>query len=239
MARPNTLPPQNRHRAPGPNDLLPVDWGGLEPDYRSGLTSITAMARKYGVSRAAIYNRAKRYAWQRDLSATIHETANRMLDTAALGEVAEMRAAAGLDAQSSSPSDAAIVDAGAKQIVLVRLEHRQDIAALRRIVASLMAELAMTIDAPDRFAVIYDALSRPNEPAIDALRDMATLVASLPARTTVAKNLADALFRCIGLEREAYGLDTAAGSDGRPTVIIKDYTGRGSPEAPPMPAIEA
>ena len=42
--------------------------------------------------------------------------------------------------------------------------------------------------------------------------------------------------RVIGMEREAFGLDTVAGTDGRPTVIIKDYTGRGSPEAPVVPA---
>jgi hypothetical protein len=34
------------------------------------------------------------------------------------------------------------------------------------------------------------------------------------------------------MEREAFGLDTAAGTDGRPMVIIKGYCGRGDVDAP-------
>jgi hypothetical protein len=219
-------------------ELAPVDWPAIEPHYRAGILSLSALAREFHVSRPAIEKHARRHGWVRSLAATIHATADRMIADGAVGEVAELRAAAGLAPGPEIVTDSDVIDAGAKQLVLVRLEHRQDIAALRRIVVSLMRELSGTVDSPERFGMIYDALANPHEPAIDALRDMAALVASLPARTAVAKNLADALFRCIGLEREAYGLDTAGGADGRPTVIIKDYTGRGSPEAPPQEAIE-
>jgi hypothetical protein len=64
------------------------------------------------------------------------------------------------------------------------------------------------------------------------------LVSSLPQRTKIVKDLADALHKVIGLEREAHGLNTISGSDGRPVVIIRDYTGRGDPDAPPRPAAE-
>ena len=79
---------------------------------------------------------------------------------------------------------------------------------------------------------MYDALANPDEPALDALRDMAALVASLPGRVKVMKDLADTLHKVIGMEREAFGLDTAAGTEGRPMVIIRDYTGRGDPDSP-------
>jgi hypothetical protein len=54
-------------------------------------------------------------------------------------------------------------------------------------------------------------------------------------RVRVMRDLADVLHRVIGVEREACGLDTAAGTDGRPMVIIRDFTGRGDPDAPMRP----
>jgi hypothetical protein len=48
----------------------------------------------------------------------------------------------------------------------------------------------------------------------------------------VLKDLADALRTLIGAKREAFGLNAEASADGRLLVIVKDYTGRGSPEAP-------
>ena len=49
------------------------------------------------------------------------------------------------------------------------------------------------------------------------------------------QSVADALHKAVGMEREAFGLDTAAGTDGRPMVIIRDFTGRGDPDAPVRP----
>ena len=46
------------------------------------------------------------------------------------------------------------------------------------------------------------------------------------------RDVAEALRTLIGLEREAFALDTASGSDGNLLVIIKDYTGRGDPDSP-------
>jgi hypothetical protein len=34
------------------------------------------------------------------------------------------------------------------------------------------------------------------------------------------------------MEREAFGLNTAGGTDGLPMVILKDYTGKGDPDSP-------
>ena len=67
------------------------------------------------------------------------------------------------------------------------------------------------------------------------MRDIVAMVSSLPQRTKVLKDLVDSLHKCIGIEREAVGLDTAAGTDGRPMVIIRDFTGRGDPDAPVRP----
>jgi hypothetical protein len=101
---------------------------------------------------------------------------------------------------------------------------------------TLLAELEAVTDTPDMFGMVYDALACPDEPAIEALRDMAALVSSLPGRVKVMKDLADTLHKLIGAEREAFGLNSEAGTEGRPMVYIRDYTGRGSAEAPMKPA---
>jgi hypothetical protein len=83
--------------------------------------------------------------------------------------------------------------------------------------------------------MVHMVLDEPSEPALEALREMARLVQSLPARAKVARDLMDGLRIVIGLEREAFGLDTASGSDGRMMVIVRDFTGRGDVDAPKRP----
>lgn len=43
----------------------PVDWGAIEPDYRSGALSLRDMARKHGCSHSAIANFAGKHGWKR------------------------------------------------------------------------------------------------------------------------------------------------------------------------------
>jgi hypothetical protein len=119
------------------------------------------------------------------------------------------------------------VEVNAQAEVSIRLAHRRDIGRARQLAMKLLAELESVVDQPELYGMVHDAQANPEDPAIEALRDMTNLVASLPARTKVLKDLADALRTLIGAEREAFGLNTEAGSDGRPLVIVKDYTGRG------------
>lgn len=221
-------------KAPKPSkaDLVPVDWQAIEPHWRAGIRTPTAISKQFGVSRAAIIKHARKHGWERDLRPDITAKADRIVASSAVTqdwpEVVTPKV-------TPEPlfTDAQITEAGAQQLAMVQLGHREDIAMLRSIIRGLARELSLTIDAPERFGMIYDALSNPSEPAIAALRDMADLINSLPARTKIAKDLADALHKCIGMEREAFGLDTEGGTNGdRYTVLIKDYTGRGDPDSP-------
>jgi hypothetical protein len=127
-----------------------------------------------------------------------------------------------------------IVSAASVVLANVQLSHRVDIARLRTRVARLSAELDLVCDLPELYAMVHMVLDHPDEPGFEALRAAVRLVESLPARVALVKALAEALRIVIGLEREAHGLDTASGSDGRPLVIIKDFTGRGDPDSPGM-----
>lgn len=221
-------------KAPKPSkaDLVPVDWPAIEPHWRAGIRTPTAISKQFGVSRAAIIKHARKYGWERNLRPDITAKADRLVAESAVTPDGQNPVTPQVTPQPLF-TDAEITEAGAQQLALVRLEHREDIAMLRSIIRGLARELSLTIDAPERFGMIYDALANPDEPAIAALRDMADLINSLPARTKIAKDLADALHKCIGMEREAFGLDTEGGTNGdRYTVLIKDYTGRGDPDSP-------
>jgi hypothetical protein len=128
-----------------------------------------------------------------------------------------------------------IVDSNAHILASVQIAHRRDIARGRRLVNRLFDELEDVIERPELFAMVHGVLDEPSEEGLDALREVMRLVANLPARVAMVKALAEAMHRLIGMEREAFGLDTAAGTDGRPMVIIRDFTGRGDKDAPVRP----
>lgn len=219
-------PASSKPAKPAPSELLPVNWPAIEPLYRAGLRSVNSIAKEFGVSRTAITKHAAKKGWLRDLKHDIHEKADRL--------VAQAAAQPPVHSQTAAPvklTDAQIIDQNAEQLSVVRLQHRADILALRTIIQGLTAELAFTIERPDLFAQVQMVLTDPDEPAIKVLEDAMALVASLPNRTKVAKDLADALHKCIGMEREAFGLNTDGGTDGKPLVIIKDYCGRGDPDS--------
>jgi hypothetical protein len=101
---------------------------------------------------------------------------------------------------------------------------------------TLLAELEAVTEQPEVFARVCDLLEilddEPTAAQREDLRDMAALVSSLPQRVKVMKDLADTLHRVISVEREECGLNAEAGTDGRPLVVVRDFTGRGDPDAP-------
>jgi prophage DNA circulation protein len=205
-----------------PSELAPVPWERIEPLYRAGIQSVNAIGKQFGVSHTAIQKHAKKHGWVRNLKPAILEKADRL--------VAEQAVATQV---ANSTADRKIVDAAGEQLAFVRLGHRTDIAKLRALVGALMRKAEAAIGDPEIFGRAWDMLAGADtEVDMAVLRDMADLVASLPAQTKVLKDLADAMHRVIGMEREAYGLDTNAGTDGLPVVHIKDFTGRGDPDSP-------
>lgn len=200
-------------------DLKPVNWAGAEEPYRAGIRSLKSIGIEFGVSPQAVQKHFNKVGIKRDLKVLIHAAAQDLVLRAAV---------------SVSAKEVQIIATGAQVLAAVQIGHRVDIARGRRLVMRLMAELEDVFERPDLYAMVYDALSDPSEPAIDALRDMARLVASLPMRVKIMRDLADAMHKLIGMEREAHGLDTAAGTDGRPLVIVRDFTGRGDRDAPAL-----
>lgn len=205
------------------SELKPVDWPAIEPHYRAGICSIKAIAAEFGVSRPAIDKHARKHGWVRDLAPAIRAKSNR--------QVAQVAVAPPGCSPTRAFGDQTIIDAGAEQLTLVRLGHRQDIAELRRLAKALLAELSDVIERPEAYAVVYDALSSIDDGGLETLRGMAALVDSLPARERVLRGLADTMQRLVAMERECFGLNSLQGGTDRPMVIIRDFTGRGDKDA--------
>lgn len=215
---------------PKPSELLPIDWAGVELQFRAGIKPLRLIAKIFGCSHTAIQKQALKQGWIRDLKPKIHARADELVANAVATETVATPVAT-----ATRLSENETVEAGANAEVAIRLGQRGDIKRTRALCMRLIRELEQVVDVPEAYGLMAAALEALDDPTFSAarqLRDLAELVTSLPQRVKVLKDLADALHRLIGLEREAFGLDTAHGSDGRPMVTIRDFTGRGDPDSP-------
>jgi hypothetical protein len=181
-----------------------ADWERIERDYRAGVLSVREIAATAGISHTAIQKRAKAEGWERDLKAKVQARADALV---AKREVAKSVAAA------TAVTERVIIEANAQVIAEVRSNHRVDIARARRLCMTLLAELEeQTANVPG-LEGLGELLRSENDKGVDKLNDVYRAVISLPERTKTMKALADSIKVLVGLEREAYGLETTAGAN--------------------------
>ena len=192
-------------------EALPVDWERVETDYRAGVLSLREIASPHGITEGAIRKRAKRDGWERDLGAKIQAQAEALVRKQAVrSEVRTGRTAA----------DRQIIEANAERIAQVRGEHRVDIERGRSLVLSLLAEVEEQTGDRELFAQLGEIMAAPDDKGADRMRDAYQRAIGLPGRVASLKSLSEAMKNFVGLEREAYGLDTkaAGGSSGSITM---------------------
>jgi hypothetical protein len=186
-----------------------VDYDRIEPDWRAGLKSIAQLAGEYTedtgtpVSRAAIIKHFKNIGVARDLKAKIQAKAEAMVAAAMV---------TGKVTPETIATEKAIIDKGATEVAGVRISHRQDIARLRTLGITLLAELEGQSADPAMLAQLGELLAKPDDNGVDKLNDLYRKIISTPSRIDSAKKVAETLKHAIGLEREAYGLDEKASS---------------------------
>ncbi|HAT2607123.1 TPA: hypothetical protein I8235_000032 [Kluyvera intermedia] len=177
-----------------------TDWEAVEGAYRAGLLSLREMSQEYGVSHVAIKKRADKEGWTRDLTAKIKAKADALVNSREVnGEV------------NSKPlvNEAEIVNANAEVIASIRLSHRKDISRSRGLVMKLLSELEISTDNIDVFEKLGEMMFDPDEKTgRDRLNEAYQKVISMAGRTKTMKDLADSLKTLVGLERQAYGLDS-------------------------------
>lgn len=177
------------------------DWERIEAAYRSGLLSLREIAAPFKVTEGAIRKRAKKEGWERDLGAKIKAKADALVRKEAVRS--EVRSA-------DAATERETIEANAQAIARVRLEHRGDIRRGRALVLALLTELEAETRDPGALDALGELMRKPDEHGTDRLNDLYRKIIALPSRVESAKKLSEALKNLIGLEREAWGLDSAA-----------------------------
>lgn len=176
------------------------DWERIEAEYRAGVLSVREIAAPHGISHVAVQKRAKRDGWTRDLAAKIQAKADALVTK---------QAVTSLVTTEKAVTDRAIVEANAEVIAKVRLNHRSDIARTRKLCMSLLAEIEVETGNLDLFEELGELLRAEDDKGQDKRNDVYRRVISGASRIDSMKKLADALKVLVGLEREAYGIETA------------------------------
>ncbi len=176
-----------------------VDWESVERDYSAGLLSLREIAAKYDTKESSIRYKANQNDWSRDLSKKIEQKTNEKLRKIELRT--ELRS-------EKAISEKEIIEASAQAIVNVKLEHRGDIRKSKRIVNSLFDELELTTDNRELFEQLGELLRQESESGQDKLNDIYKKCISMSQRIDGVKKLTDALKTMIGLEREAYDIQS-------------------------------
>jgi hypothetical protein len=173
----------------------PTDWEGIEREYRAGQLSEAAIARQFGVSRAAIQKRAKKNNWSRDLTEKVRL------------EVAARLVAEGLQPQR----EAATVEQAATRGVQLVLGHRSGLARLRTIAEKLAGQLEADSDDIKEIEAAIEEETAGDKSGERRARMLKAV--SLGSRAGIAQQLSQVLKNLIPLERQAFNLDDKSGSD--------------------------
>jgi hypothetical protein len=214
---------------PNKSELLPIDWAAIKPHYRAGVRSLAQIAKQFGCSHVAILKHAKKHGWARDLKPQIVARADQLVTKAQVtGAVT-----------ADSLADRITIEANAQALAMVQLSHRAGGAKYRERNLCMLTQLDCVDDNPELFVQIRDMLeaieteecATPTPEQQQQMRDAIAVVANLPARAKLLKDLVDSYSRIVAIEREAFGLNSEQATDGRPMVIIKDYTGRGDADS--------
>ncbi len=175
-----------------------ADWDAIEQDYRIGIKTLRQIATEHGITHGAINKRAKREAWDRDLSEKIKARADALVSKALVSKSVS---------KETLVTERNVIEANAEAIVIVRLSHRKDVGRSRALAMALLDELeAQTAQVPE-LTQLGELMYAPDDKGMDKLNELYQKVISLPGRTKTMKDLGETLKTLIGLERQAFNLD--------------------------------
>lgn len=210
-----------------PSELTPVDWEAMEPHFRAGLLTYKQLEARFGVTPAGIIKHFRKKGITRDLKERILAKARDKVNAAMV-----------VSETVNAVTESAIVEAGSNIVAGVELAQREGSTFARENAMALLREVAATIQTPEVFGQIHAILVNPGEEDLPRLREFTEFVAGTPQRIKAYKDALEALDRAFLMERRSFGMDSDDGGANRFTVVVKDYTGRGSAEAPARPADE-
>lgn len=190
-----------------------VDWDGVAVHFRAGVRSLKDIGGEFDVSDAAIIKHARRQGWTRDLKGKIQARADAKVSAAMVS--AEVSAQTKVTEQLTVEIESTVQ-------ARIRLGQRKDIGRARTLAMQLLAELEHQTGSNDLYQQLFELLDDPAGADDSAAakerhrkrREVFERALSLGGRTKTMKDLGDTLKTLVGLEREAYGMEsTSAGDD--------------------------
>ena len=170
----------------------PIDWIGIEREYKAGQLSLAEIARQYGCTLPTIYNRKAKYNWgPRPLTNQVRRRVE--------SKLLEKEAKAAGAAQPDTMTDEEIVEVAAERAAMIVELHRKDIEQQRKIAEKLYRELM----ADESFTVV-DKRGEPRKTKLTPKE-----------KSEMFRNLAQAASKYITLERQAWSLDDLKRSEGK------------------------
>ena len=169
------------------------DWEAIEVDVRAGVLSWRAMGKKHGLSHTAIYNKAKREGWERDLSGKIKQQARNKVN----------KALANKNDDTLTDDEKEVIEAAATAIKDVILSHRKDIDRFRTLATDMLTELEQH-SKKETWDKVLKALVKND---MNTLAKLVQKMTSLPVRIKGLAELSSTLKNLITLERQAFSVD--------------------------------
>jgi len=167
-----------------------VNWDVVLEEVRASQLSLREIARRYGISEAAIRKKMKAEGVTRDLTPEVNEEIKNRL-------VRRVRADNGNCEQSANHEPATreqLIDAAASRGVEVVECHRDDVSRLRQLEQKLLAE-------------IYDSPTKTQAWCYQGEVILKEIPITATERCQALNNLANTYHKRIQLERQAYNLN--------------------------------
>lgn len=187
-----------------------IDWERIEPGWRGGVKSVLQLAADYEketgqkISHTAINKHFKQLGIPRDLNAKVQEKARALVSEAVVSAKVSIE---------TSLSDALIINEIAKDVAAIQLSQRNDISKSRTLAAKLLSELELQTDSVELLEQLGTLMSSPDEKGYDRIGELYRKVIATPSRIDSMKKLAETIKTLVGLERDAWGINDASGSD--------------------------
>lgn len=207
------------------------DWPRIEADFRAGIKSLRQIGSEHGVSEGAIRKRAKKEEWTRDLEKRIQAKADELVRNEAVRNTVRSEGDAyRMTTPEKKLAEKEVVEVNAQLQFQVRMQSREDVLRLEKIVRTLMGELEAYTN--DRAALEElgewvaermdeDIREHSDNKALDKtlarkLNMLYSRVISSSERIDSAKKLVEMLDRLIALKYRIFGikLDDDAGDKG-------------------------
>jgi hypothetical protein len=184
-----------------------ADWDSIEREYRAGSLSIEEIARRNGITSAAIRKKAKRLGWTRTLKSKIDDAVKGYLipyvgSGTGSGQDPEEQARA----EAAQAADGDFVDYAARRTAEVVLTHRRRIDRAHALTERMFQELEEQTTGRDVFSRLIEVAFAGGDEALMLMRELLKQHLALGSRAKTLTNLANVLTSLTNLERRAYGL---------------------------------